>query len=73
VKFQVEKAYWCVYSGGNTVDDRSITVIEEGMVGGDLSQEGKRTYLVSEGMPTARVSTRFHFQSQGHTVRGDDG
>src|SRR5215831_20276190 len=40
--------------------------------GGDLFQEGKRTYLVSEGVSTARASTQFLFESQGHIDRGDD-
>jgi len=30
------------------------------------------THPVSKGAPTARASTRFHFESQGHTDRGDD-
>jgi len=46
--------------------------MNEGMVGGDLSQEGKRMYLVREWAPTARASTRFHFESQDHADRGDD-
>jgi len=41
------------------------------MGGRDLSQEGKRTCLVSKGGPTASASTRFHFES-ADVIRHDN-
>jgi len=43
--------------------------MNEGMVGGDISQEGKRTYLVREWAPTAKVPTRF--LSESHVTMTD--
>src|SRR5262249_61655449 len=52
-----------LYSGGTTVDDRSITVIDEGMVGGDLFQKLTGSWrgpiLPSPG-PATRYSLKGH-------------
>jgi len=35
-------------------------------------RRGREDNLVSEGAPTARTSTHFHFESQDHADRADD-